>query len=129
MKPLQVGDRIKYRREFLETLGDQAEELRYARGAIVSLTTVTPTVTRAQIDWEFSSENLPTQSCVDRLTLATDPELGPDFECESPKQRDQRLTIVSMLVAIFIFIELFIFVKSKTDPVVHHVLDHLGIRK
>lgn len=71
MKKLAVGDRVKYRREFLQSTGQHTGDIPFARGTITRLKTY-GSMTLAGIEWD--DPEIPRQVAVANLTLASDPE-------------------------------------------------------
>lgn len=69
-----VGDRVKYRREWLRSVGCVTGDMPFARGAITALQVV-GTIVLATIAWDGNDPVvIPTKANVNNLTFAHDPE-------------------------------------------------------
>lgn len=73
-KQLGIGDRVKYRREWLQSVGCITGPMPFARGSITALQSVGP-ITLATIAWDGNDPVvMPTKANVNNLTFANDPE-------------------------------------------------------
>jgi len=69
-----IGDRVKYRREWLRSVGCYTGELPFARGTIAALQQVGPIVL-ATIAWDGNDPVVvPTKANIQNLTFAHDSE-------------------------------------------------------
>lgn len=69
MKPLVIGDRVKYRQEFLGGLGGFTGVMPFAKGRITNIE-VLGAVQLATIDWGQDNERVPEKVIVKNLTWA-----------------------------------------------------------
>lgn len=70
---LSVGDRVKYRRGFLQSIGVYTGHLAFARGVVKKLVPL-GTLVLAEVDWGLDAEATPSRVNVNNLALASVPE-------------------------------------------------------
>jgi hypothetical protein len=77
-REIQVGDQVKYRREFLQSTGQYTGCIPFARGTVTSLKRLgnsTSSTVIACVDWGKHYDDVPAKVNVFNLTLTSNPEV------------------------------------------------------
>jgi hypothetical protein len=72
MKAIAVGSKVKYKREFLRSIGCMTGEMPHARGTVTALKPLSSETVLAAVDW--SNPDVPCKVNTKNLTLVSDPE-------------------------------------------------------
>ena len=73
-QPIQVGDRVGYSKQFLQSTGQYTGDVPFARGKVLALHTLSEDVILAEIEWD--KPDLPTRVNVKNLTTVRGIALG-----------------------------------------------------